>query len=109
MVFGSGSREEADVTRSMQAFTSDRTSAPSKILDLDSYRVEAAFHHSYDVAAENAWVPRHLAERIKFVLSRIQNMDVRRPLETEHCLAFAEATRLVEKQHPQSPSATGIL
>jgi uncharacterized membrane protein len=71
--------------------------------------VEAAFHHIHDAAATNAWVLRHLAERIEFVLSRIEHMEVRRPLEKERSLAMAEAARLFEKQHRQSLNSTGIL
>jgi len=71
--------------------------------------VEAAFHHIHDAAAHNAWVLRHLAERIGFVLSRIEHMEVRRPLENEHSLALGEVVRLVETRHRQSPNTTGIL
>ncbi|MEO8340360.1 MAG: DUF2254 domain-containing protein [Nitrospirota bacterium] len=71
--------------------------------------VEAAFHHIHDAAAQNAWVLRHLAERIEFVLSRIEHGEVRRPLEKEGSLALAEAVRLVETLHRQSSNATGML
>ncbi len=71
--------------------------------------VEAAFRHIHHAARENAWVLRHLADRIVFVLSRAHDMEVRRPLQQEHALALRDAAHLSVKEHRQGPEVTGIL